>query len=91
MEANDQLAIRFDSPIATSATLFLDFSYKLVHKDTGFHLTPYTATDGSQILLGATHMQARTFLSVSNFLARQHDTLELSCSAMAAPACEQCP
>lgn len=57
MDANDQYAVRFDSPVGTGATLILQFGYKLIHKDTGFHLTPYTATDGSQILLGATHMQ----------------------------------
>ena len=53
-----QFAMSFDSPIDTFTTLVLHFRYKLVHKDTGYHLTPYQARDGSQILLGATHMQA---------------------------------
>ncbi len=59
MKGNDQFAISFDTPVDTYTTLVLHFQYKLVHKDTGYHLTPYTAQDGSQILLGATHMQVR--------------------------------
>ncbi|CAL5229420.1 g12742 [Coccomyxa viridis] len=59
MKQNGQFAIAFDSPVDTYTTLVLHFQYKLVHKDTGYHLTPYTARDGNQILLGATHMQAR--------------------------------
>lgn len=58
MRQNGQFAISFDSKIEPFTTLVLHFQYKLVHKDTGYHLTPYRAHDGSQILLGATHMQA---------------------------------
>ena len=59
MKRNDQFAISFDTPVDMYTTLVLHFQYKLVHKDTGYHLTSYTARDGSQILLGATHMQVR--------------------------------
>ena len=62
LRQHGQFAISFDSPIDTLTTLVLHFQYELVHKDTGYHLTPYRARDGSLILLGATHMQAWTYL-----------------------------
>lgn len=60
LAANDQFAIRLDSPITAPVTLVLHFSFTMYQKDVGYHLTAYTAADGSQMLLGATHMQACT-------------------------------
>ena len=58
LAANGQFAIRLDSPITAPVTLVLHFSYTMYQKDVGYHLTAYTAADGTQMLLGATHMQA---------------------------------
>ena len=60
LAANDQFAIRLDSPINAPITLVLHFSFTMYQKDVGYHLTAYTAADGTQMLLGATHMQACT-------------------------------
>ena len=60
LAANGQFAIRLDIPITAPVTLVLHFSYTMYQKDVGYHLTAYTAADGTQMLLGATHMQACT-------------------------------
>ena len=60
LAANVQFAIRLDRPITAPVTLVLHFSYTMYQKDVGYHLTAYTAADGTQMLLGATHMQACT-------------------------------
>ena len=58
LAANGQFAIRLDSPITAPVTLVLHFSFTLYQKDVGYHLAAYTAADGTEMLLGATHMQA---------------------------------
>ena len=60
LAAKGQFAIQLDSPISAPVTLVLHFSYTLYQKDVGYHLTAYTAVDETQMLLGATHMQACT-------------------------------
>lgn len=59
MTAADQVGLFFAQPLSGNATLVLTYSYSLVQKDTGFHLDPYTAADGSQYMYAATHMEVR--------------------------------
>jgi len=55
---NDQIGIFLEQPLKGNGTMVLEFHYPLAPGDTGFHLTSYNATDGSQYMFGATHMEA---------------------------------
>ena len=59
MLAADQVGLFFEQPLSGNVTLALEFSYALVLKDTGFHLDPYSAADGTQYMYGATHMEVQ--------------------------------
>lgn len=59
MQAADQLGVFFEAPLSGNVTLTLDYFYALAPGDTGFHLDPYAATDGTRLLYGATHMEVR--------------------------------
>jgi hypothetical protein len=61
MTAADQVGLFFAQPLSGHATLVMQYSYSLVQKDTGFHLDPYTAADGTQYMYAATHMEVRRF------------------------------
>ena len=72
MQSNDQLAIFLEQPVSGNATLLLNFSYPLAPGDTGFHLTNYTATDGSELMFGATQMQARPSCASHHLLLQRY-------------------
>lgn len=64
MLSNEQAAIFFQEPLLWNATLSIHFSYSLAFGDTGYHLTAYTAGDGTRLLYGATHMEVCLFYRV---------------------------
>ena len=71
MQSNDQIAIYLEQAVVGNATLVFDFSYPLAPGDTGFHLTTFTADDGTEYVFGATHMQVcRSQHPITCFLSK---------------------